>query len=271
MGRFDGKTVLVVGGAQGMGLACAERFGAEGANLALFDIEEGTLETAAAALRARGYAVETASGDVSQAADVEAAVARTVERFAGIDVLVHTAAVVELTPLLEFPESVWRRIVDVNLTGVFLTVKAAGRVMADRGGGAIVVFASTNAFFAEESNVPYSATKGGLVMFVRNAAMDLARHRIRINAVDPGIIDTRLSAALVHDPVAGPDYLKRIPAGRYGTPHDIAKVVLFLASDDAEYMTGEDVIIDGGLTLGATLGIEDLALEQGTGSDGGDG
>jgi glucose 1-dehydrogenase len=262
MSRFDGKTVLVVGGAQGMGLACAERFGAEGANLALFDIEEGTLETAAAALRARGYAVETASGDVSQAADVEAAVARTVERFAGIDVLVHTAAVVELTPLLEFPESVWRRIVDVNLTGVFLTVKAAGRVMADRDGGAIVVFASTNAFFAEESNVPYSATKGGLVMFVRNAAMDLARHRIRINAVDPGIIDTRLSRALVHDPVAGPDYLKRIPAGRYGTPDDIAKVVLFLASDDAGYMTGEDVIIDGGLTLGATLGIEDLGLQD---------
>jgi NAD(P)-dependent dehydrogenase (short-subunit alcohol dehydrogenase family) len=124
------------------------------------------------------------------------------------------------------------------------------------------VFASTNAFFAEESNVPYSATKGGLVMFVRNAAMDLARHRIRINAVDPGIIDTRLSRALVHDPVAGPDYLKRIPAGRYGTPDDIAKVVLFLASDDAGYMTGEDVIIDGGLTLGATLGIEDLGLQD---------
>jgi NAD(P)-dependent dehydrogenase (short-subunit alcohol dehydrogenase family) len=238
MSRFDGKAVLVVGGAQGMGLACAERFGAEGAGLALFDIEEDTLEAAAAGLRARGYPVETASGDVSSAADVDAAVARTVERFGAIDVLVHTAAVVELTPLLEFPESVWRRIIDVNLTGVFLTVKAAGRVMAGHGGGAIVVFASTNAFFAEESNVPYSATKGGLVMFVRNAAMDLARHRIRINAVDPGIIDT---------------------------PDDIAKVVLFLASDDAGYMTGEDVIIDGGLTLGATLGIEDLGLEQGTG------
>src|SRR5215471_1897468 len=254
MSRFDGKTALVVGGAQGMGLACAERFGAEGANLALFDIEEGTLETAAAALRARGYAVETAS-------------ARTAGRFGAIDVLVHTAAVVELKPLLEFPENMWRRIVDVNLTGVFLTVKAAGQVMAERGGGAIVVFASTNAFFAEESNVPYSATKGGIVMFVRNAAMDLARHRIRINAVDPGIIDTRLSRALVHDPVAGPDYLKRIPAGRYGTPDDIAKVVLFLASDDAGYMTGEDVIIDGGLTLGATLGIEDLGLQD-TGDSG---
>src|SRR5215475_3595923 len=245
-----------------MGFACAERFAAEGANLALFDIEADTVAAAAAKLRADGYPVESVTGDVSVAADVERAVSATVRRFGGLDVLVHTAA---------FDERSWRRIVDVNLTGVFLTTKAAGRVMAERRAGAIVVFASTNAFFAEESNAPYSATKGGIVMFVRNAAMDLARHGIRINAIDPGIIDTRLSRALVHDPVAGPDYLKRIPAGRYGTPDDIAKVVLFLASDDAEYMTGEDVIIDGGLTLGATLGIEDLSLEQGTGADGGGG
>jgi len=259
--RFEGKTVLVVGGAQGMGLASAKRFAAEGANLALFDIEPDTVEASAAGLRAGGHQVESMSGDVCVAADVESAVAATVARFGGIDVLVHAAAIVELKPILEFEEKSWRRIVDVNLTGVFLTTRAVGRVMAQRRNGAIVVFASTNAFFAEESNAPYSATKGGLVMFVRNAAMDLARHGIRINAIDPGIIDTRLSAALIHDPVAGPDYLKRIPAGRYGTPDDIAKVVLFLASDDAAYMTGEDVIVDGGLTLGATLGIDDLGLE----------
>lgn len=262
MSRFDGRTVLIVGGAQGMGRACAALFGVEGANLALFDIEADTLAAAAESLGQRGYPVETMTGDVSVSADVGSAVARAVERFGTVDVLVHTAAIVELKPLLEFPEHLWRRIIDVNLTGVFLTTKAAGRVMAEHGGGAIVVFASTNAFFAEESNVPYSTTKGGIVMFVRNAAMDLARHGIRINAVDPGIIDTRLSAALIHDPVAGPDYMKRIPAGRYGTPEDIAKVVVFLASDDAAYMTGEDVIVDGGLTLGATLGIEDLGLED---------
>ena len=260
MNRFDGKTVLVVGGAQGMGLASAKRFASEGANLALFDIEPDTVEASAAGLRAGGHQVESMSGDVCVAADVESAVAATVARFGGIDVLVHAAAIVELKPILEFEEKSWRRIVDVNLTGVFLTTRAVGRVMAQRRNGAIVVFASTNAFFAEESNAPYSATKGGLVMFVRNAAMDLARHGIRINAIDPGIIDTRLSAALIHDPVAGPDYLKRIPAGRYGTPDDIAKVVVFLASDDAAYMTGEDVIVDGGLTLGATLGIDDLGL-----------
>jgi 3-oxoacyl-[acyl-carrier protein] reductase len=259
--RFDGRTVLIVGGAQGMGRACAELFGAEGARLALFDIEADPLAGTSADLQASGLPVEAITGDVSNAADVDAAVTRTVERFGGIDVLVHTAAIVELRPLLEFPEDLWRRIVDVNLTGVFLTTRRAGREMAARGGGAIVVFASTNAFFAEELNVPYSATKGALVMFVRNAALDLARHGIRINAVDPGIISTRLSAALIDDPVAGPEYLRRIPAGRYGTPEDIAKVVLFLASDDAAYMTGEDVVVDGGATLGVALGIEDLGLE----------
>jgi NAD(P)-dependent dehydrogenase (short-subunit alcohol dehydrogenase family) len=262
MSRFEGRTVLIVGGAQGMGRACAERFGAEGANLALFDIEADTLTATSTELEARGFPVEAITGDVSRTSDVEVAVTRTVERFGRIEVLVHTAAIVELRPLLEFPEDLWRRIVDVNLTGVFLTTRRAGQEMARRGGGAIVVFASTNAFFAEELNVPYSATKGGIVMFVRNAALDLARHRIRINAVDPGIIHTRLSAALIEDPVAGPEYLKRIPAGRYGTPEDIAKVVLFLASDDAAYMTGEDVIIDGGATLGVSLGIEDLGLKD---------
>src|SRR5260370_41677531 len=110
---------------------------------------------------------------------------------------------VQLTAVVEFPEELWRRIVDVTLTGVFLTTRAAGRVMAEHGGGAIVVFASTNAFFAGESNVPYSATKGGIVMFVRNAALALARRGIRINAVARGSIATDLTATLVHDTVPG--------------------------------------------------------------------
>jgi 3-oxoacyl-[acyl-carrier protein] reductase len=257
-GRFKGKSVLIAGAAQGIGRACAEFFAAQGARLTLFDVEGETLSALARGLAAAGHRVYAVTGDVSVAADVDAAVAAAVRHCGGIDVLVHTAAIVELAPLLEVEEERWRRIVDVNLTGLFLTTRAAGRVMAQQDGGCIVALASTNAFFAEELNVPYSTTKGGVVMFVRNAALDLAPHRIRINAVDPGIIDTRLSAALIHDSVAGPEYLKRIPIGRYGTAEDIAKVVAFLASDDAGYMTGEDVIADGGLTLGASLGIDDL-------------
>jgi NAD(P)-dependent dehydrogenase (short-subunit alcohol dehydrogenase family) len=260
MARFTNKTVLIVGGAQGMGRACADRFGAEGANLVLFDIEADTLKATAGHLLERGYPTETVTGDVALREPVKEAVFHAVDRFGRLDVLVHTAAIVVLKPLLEFPEEVWRRTLDVNLTGVFHTTQEAGLAMAKTGGGAIVVLASTNAFYAEELNVPYSTTKGGIVMFVRNAALDLARHKIRINAVDPGIIDTRLSASLIKDPVAGPEYLKKIPLGRWGSPDDIAKVVLFLASDDAGYMTGEDVIVDGGVTLGVSLGIEDLKL-----------
>src|SRR5262245_37118962 len=121
-----------------MGLACARRFAVEGANLVLFDIEDDTVDAAAASLRADSHAVESVTGDVSVAADVERAVAATVSRFGGLDVLVHTAAIVELKPILQFDERSWRRIVDVNLTGVFLTTKAAGRVMAERRAGAIV-------------------------------------------------------------------------------------------------------------------------------------
>lgn len=259
--RFSEKTVLIAGGAQGMGRACAELFAAEGAQIALFDIENDNLERTANELSALGHGVEAICGDTSISSDVDRAMTATVDRFGTIDVLVHAPAIVEIKPLLEVSVERWRRIIDVNLTGVFLTTRAAGRVMAERGGGSIVIFGSTNAFFAEELNVPYSASKGGVVMFVRNAAMDLARHGIRVNAINPGIIDTRLSAGLIHDPEAGPEYLKRIPIGRYGTPHDIAKVALFLASADAGYMTGADVIVDGGLTLGATLGIESLDID----------
>src|SRR5258706_8540472 len=155
-----------------MGLACAARFAAEGANLALFDIEADTVQAAAAGLQADGHGVESVTGDVSVAADVERAVSAAVSRFGGLDVLVHTAGIVELKPILQFDERSWRRIVDVNLTGVFLTTRAAGRVMAQRSGGASVVFASTNAVFPEEANAPCSAAKGGIVRVVRNCGTE---------------------------------------------------------------------------------------------------
>src|SRR5258708_39434341 len=134
-----------------MGLACAARFAAEGANLALFDIEADTVQAAAAGLQADGHGVESVTGDVSVAADVERAVNAAVSRFGGLDVLVHTAGIVELKPILHVDERSWRRIVDVNLTGVFLTPRAAGRTIADRRSEAPVALGSTDALFAQES------------------------------------------------------------------------------------------------------------------------
>ena len=257
MDRFAGKSALVTGAAQGMGRAIAERLVEEGASVVVFDIDAELAERTASELGDRAVAV---GGDVSQRADVRRAVATCVERFGGIDVLVAQAGIGDLQPLLEIDDAAWERMLGVNLTGVFYSVQEAAREMAARGSGAIVVTASTNAFYVEQHTAHYSATKGGVWTFVRNAALDLGQYGIRVNSVLPGIIDTRLSAPLVHDPVAGPEYLKRVPLRRFGQPVEIANAVLFLASDEASYVTGEDLIVDGGATLGVVLEIPDGSI-----------
>jgi 3-oxoacyl-[acyl-carrier protein] reductase len=262
MGRFEGRAVLVTGGAQGIGRGVAERLASEGAGVALLDVEADALERTARELQAKGWRVEGVPGDVSSRADVRHAVGLAVERFGRLDALVGVAGITEFSPVLEVSDESWRRILDVNLTGMFMATQEAGRVMAARGGGAIVLVASTNAFYPEAHTAPYSTSKAGLVGFVKAASLDLGRHGIRINAVNPGIINTRLSSVLIDDPVGGPAYLRRIPLRRWGEPADIAAVVAFLASDDAAYMTGEDVTVDAGATVGVVLDVEDVGLGE---------
>jgi NAD(P)-dependent dehydrogenase (short-subunit alcohol dehydrogenase family) len=260
MGKFDGKAVLVTGAAQGMGRAISERFVEEGAAVTLFDLDGDLVAETARQLSGKGRATAVA-GDVSQRDDVRRAVETCVEQFGGIDVLAAQAGIGDLCPLLEIDDARWQRMLDVNLTGVFLSVQEAARAMARTGrGGAIVVTSSTNAFYVERHTAHYSATKGGVLTFVRNAALDLAEHGIRVNTVCPGIIRTRLGLPLIEDPVAGPEYLKRVPLRRFGEPVEIANAVLFLASDDASYVTGEDLVVDGGTTLGVVLEIPDGSI-----------
>ncbi|HXH82953.1 MAG TPA: SDR family oxidoreductase [Gaiellaceae bacterium] len=258
-GRFEGRSALVTGAAQGMGRAIAGRLVEEGARVVLFDIDEPLAERAADELGGPARAVAV-GGDVSRRADVRRAVETCVERFGGIDVLVAQAGIGDLQPLLEIDDGAWERMLGVNLSGVFYSVQEAAREMAARGGGAIVVTASTNAFYVEQGTAHYSATKGGVWTFVRNAALDLGQYGIRVNSVLPGIVDTRLSAPLVHDPVAGAAYLKRVPLGRFGQPVEIANAVLFLASDEASYVTGADLVVDGGATLGVVLDIPEGSI-----------
>jgi NAD(P)-dependent dehydrogenase (short-subunit alcohol dehydrogenase family) len=261
-GRFSGKTALVTGGAQGIARAIAERLAGEGARLVLMDIEQDTLDRTVAELRARDVSVEGVAGDVADRPSVQRAVKTAVDRFGGLDVLVGVAGIVELAPFLQVRDESWRRILDVNLTGMFIATQEASLVMAERGGGAIVLIASTNAFFPEAHTVAYSTSKAGIVGFVRAASLDLGEHKIRINAINPGQIVTRLSKLLVDDPIGGPAMLQKIPLGRWGQPSDIAAVAAFLASDDAAYMTGEDVTVDAGMTVGMVLEVEDVALGE---------
>jgi glucose 1-dehydrogenase len=254
--RFEGKGVLVTGGAQGMGRAIAQRFVEEGASVVILDLDAELVERTAGDLSAGAVA-----GDVSRREDVRRCVETCVERFGRLDVLVAQAGIGDLRPLLEIDDAAWNRMLSVNLSGVFLSVQEAARVMAADGrGGAIVVTSSTNAFYVEKHTAHYSATKGGIWTFVRNAALDLGEYGIRVNSVLPGIIRTRLGAPLIEDPVAGPEYLKRVALGRFGEPVEIANAILFLASDEASYVTGEGLVVDGGATLGVVLDIPDESI-----------
>jgi NAD(P)-dependent dehydrogenase (short-subunit alcohol dehydrogenase family) len=259
MSAHPERAVVVTGGAQGIGRAVAERFLADGAGVVILDLD-GDLAAATAAELAAAGPVCAVAGDVSGREDVRAAVNRCVAEFGRLDAMIAHAGIADVKPLLEIDDRSWQRVLDVNLTGVFLCMQEAGRVMALGGGGAIVVTASTNAFWVEQNMAPYNASKGGVVALVRTAALDLAPLGIRVNAVAPGVVRTRISEWVIGDPVLGQEYLAKLPLGRFGEPVDVANAVAFLTSPQSSYITGQTLILDGGLTLGQPLGEMDIAI-----------
>jgi NAD(P)-dependent dehydrogenase (short-subunit alcohol dehydrogenase family) len=248
MTRFDGRSALVTGGAQGIGRAAAALLAAEGARVVVFDFDGEAAERTAAEL---GCAAVV--GDVAKRDDVCRAVETCVERHGGLHVVSANAGVAAVEPFLDTNDATWERILRVNLDGAFRTIQESARAMRAGGGGSIVVTTSTNAFWPETGTSPYTASKHGLLGLVRNAAIDLARYGIRVNAVAPGIVRTRLATFLTEDPVEGPKYLENVPLGRFAEPEDIAKAILFLASDDAVYITGEQLVVDGGVSVGVVV------------------
>jgi 3-oxoacyl-[acyl-carrier protein] reductase len=251
---FDGRVALVTGGAHGIGRAIAECLAREGANVVIADTDAPAATLAADEIaRDGGGAVVAVACDISIKGDVERAVGACREAFGRLDILAANAATADVVGLLEISEDAWRRMIEVNLTGAFFSIQEAARVMADGGGGSIVVVASTNSFWVEANTAHYSATKFGVIGLIKTAALDLAPYRIRVNAVSPGIVDTRLAAHLIHDPVQGPEYLSRVPLGRFCDPSEIARAVAFLASDAASYITGENLVVDGGVSIGVPL------------------
>ncbi len=251
--RFSGQHVLVTGGARGIGFEIAAAFAREGGRVHLFDVDAALLAQAKQVLAAEGLEVATSAVDVSRRAEVVAAVA-AVERSAPIDVLINNAGIARETPFLKIDEAEWRSILDVNLTGMFFVAQAVARAMAARGQGAIVNMGSKNALFAEVGYAHYNASKGGVAMLSSTMALELAPLGVRVNCVCPGYIQTPMSQE-IDSPEFVRDFVDRyIPLGRAGRVQDVAPLFLFLASDEARFITGQNFVVDGGQLAGQKAG-----------------
>lgn len=248
MSRFAAYGVVVTGAAQGIGLGIVTRFLDEGAGVVAFDRNADRLAEAVAGLGAGPRCVAFA-GDVAMRDDCRRAVERCVAEFGRIDVMCAHAGIADPLGLLEMTDEHWRRHMAINVDGTMHCVVEAARAMKENG-GSVICTSSVNAWFVEETHAVYNVTKAAVWALVRSAAIDLARHKIRVNGVAPGVADTPLAALVTRDPVLGPEYLKTIPLGRFAEPADIAAAVAFLASRDAAYITGQTIVLDGGQTLG---------------------
>jgi NAD(P)-dependent dehydrogenase (short-subunit alcohol dehydrogenase family) len=263
MGAFDGKVVIVTGGALGMGRATAIAFAGEGARVSIGDVNEAAGRSAIAALEAVGGQGHLVVGDVARATECQRLVRETVERFGHLDVLFNNVGIQpqdSYANVEDTTEEMWDRILDVNLKSYFLMSRYAIPEIRRRGGGAIINVASVQGLQSMKGVPAYAASKGGILSLTRQMAVEYAREKIRVLAVCPGTIDTEMvRASAAREPDGVEAALERLgkshPIGRIGTGDDIANVVLFLASDRASFMTGEYVCVDGGyMALGAWAG-----------------
>lgn len=252
--KHQDKVVLVTGAAQGLGLACAERFHAEGAKVLLVDVQAEKVREQASRFgeRAAAMAADLSAVTGGMAADI---VETARETFGGVDILVNNAGIIHLDDFVDFPEEMFDRTQRINIKAPFLIGQAVAKLMIAQGrGGAIVNMSSINALLANPRSVAYAVSKGGMKQLTAVMAVSLIPHGIRVNAIGPGTILTELAQSSMASPEQRHAILARTPIGRCGEPSEVASVASFLASDDASYIVGQTIYPDGGrLVLNYTV------------------
>jgi NAD(P)-dependent dehydrogenase (short-subunit alcohol dehydrogenase family) len=251
--RLDGAAALVTGGGQGIGRALAQALGEAGARVAIVDLNKTTAEEVAHDLGTGGIEAVAVQADVTQSVDVDRAVADVVQHFGSLTIAVNNAGIGQWIAAENAPDEEWRRVLAVNLDGVFWCARAEGRVMLPRGYGKIVNTASMSGHIVNtpQNQVPYNASKAGVLHLTRTLAAEWAPRGVRVNSISPGYTRTRLVDDLVATPVGKemvPKWMGMTPMGRMAEVEDLQGAVVFLASPASDFVTGADIVIDGGYT-----------------------
>ena len=246
--RLKDKVVIITGGVGGIGSATVRRFAVEGAKLVIVDLNENEGEALAGELKDDGYAATFISLDVTNEQQWIRAVDATIEKYGQLDILVNNAGIFRMETVDETDLELWNRIQEVNATGVFLGIKHGAAAMRRRGGGSIVNISSGAGIVGSTTGAAYHASKGAVRLLTKAAAIQYAADGIRVNSVHPGVTNTPMIRELMADETAGAGFLAGTPMGRLGRPEEIANAILFLASDEASFITGAELVVDGGFT-----------------------
>ena len=247
MGKLDGKIAVVTGAARGIGRTIAEALAREGADLALCDCQVDWLNDTVASVQSMGRKAMAGAADVGDAAAIETFVNQVMTHYGRIDILVNNAGITRDKLLIRMSDDDWDQVIRINLTGTFLLSRAVAKIMMKQRAGCMVNIASIIGLIGNAGQCNYAASKAGVIALSKSMAKELAGRGIRVNAVAPGFIVSKMTDALSED--VRNQMMAAIPAGRFGTADDVAKSVVFLASDDAAYVTGQVLSVNGGMVM----------------------